>query len=365
MTKFLIAVFLFIHGIIHLMGFAKAFGYGYLTQIYRPVSKPMGLLWLIVALLFSISALLLLLKNGNWSIIAITTLIASQLLIIQLWPEAKYGTIANIIILLIAIPSYNTIRFNKMVHKEVSTLLSLQTISNEIIAEKGLVSLPPIIKKWLIKSNVIGKEKTEFVRLKQKGEMRTKPNGKWMPFTAEQYFNINTPSFIWQAEVQMMPLINMVGRDKFENGEGEMLIKILSLLKIVDEGKTKQMNESTMLRFLAEIVWFPSAALNEYITWDSLNDTSARITMTYKGLQVSGIMAFNPEGDVKQFQALRFYKTTMEIWKIECFEYKTFEGIRVPNKSHVTWKLEDGDFNWLKLEIVDLNYNINSIYETP
>jgi hypothetical protein len=36
--------------------------------------------------------------------------------------------------------------------------------------------------------------------------------------------------------------------------------------------------------------------------------------------------------------------------------FKEFEGIRVPYKFNVTWKLDTGDFNWLKLEIADIRY---------
>lgn len=85
-----------------------------------------------------------------------------------------------------------------------------------------------------------------------------------MPFKAEQYFTPQQPAFVWKAHVKMMPLVYMNGRDKFENGKGEMLIKALSLVNVVNEGGDTKINESTMLRYLAEMCWFPSAALNEY-----------------------------------------------------------------------------------------------------
>lgn len=38
-------------------------------------------------------------------------------------------------------------------------------------------------------------------------------------------------------------------------------------------------------------------------------------------------------------------------------EYKTFEGIKVPAKMTSTWKLDAGDWTWLKLEVMDIEYN--------
>ena len=102
MFKYIIAVIILIHGLIHFMGFAKAFGYGNITQLGE-VSKPMGSLWLITAFLFIAVTILLLLKKDAWIITGIIAAVLSQLLIISAWKDAKFGTIANLILLITAI----------------------------------------------------------------------------------------------------------------------------------------------------------------------------------------------------------------------------------------------------------------------
>jgi hypothetical protein len=47
----------------------------------------------------------------------------------------------------------------------------------------------------------------------------------------------------------------------------------------------------------------------------------------------------------------------LEKWHIESKEFRLFEGIRIPGKSEVTWKLKSGDFTWLKLELLNVEYN--------
>ena len=42
----------------------------------------------------------------------------------------------------------------------------------------------------------------------------------------------DTGAFIWKVEMEMLPFIDIAGRDKFMNGSGEMLIKILSIIQI-------------------------------------------------------------------------------------------------------------------------------------
>jgi len=45
-------------------------------------------------------------------------------------------------------------------------------------------------------------------------------------------------------------------------------------------------------------------------------------------------------------------------------DYKAFEGIMVPVKMTSTWKLDEGDWNWLNLEVTDIKYNRNAIYNS-
>jgi hypothetical protein len=197
--------------------------------------------------------------------------------------------------------------------------------------------------------------------------MKTKPEGKWMPFTAEQYFDVENPAFVWSTKVDFMPMVNMAGRDKLIDGQGEMLIKLANVIPLVDEGNNEKMNSGAMLRYMAETVWFPSAALNDYIKWEAIETNAAKATFTLKGESVSGIYTFYDKGSFKSFEADRYYggkkDSKLEKWKIIASDYKAFNGIKIPNKCNVTWKLQEGDFNWLNLEITELDYNTIERYE--
>lgn len=358
--KYAFAILLCIHGLIHLMGFVKAF---YLTDINKQVlgiSKPIGSIWLIVFLLFVISASQFL-THKKWFYIAFAAAFVSQILIIMTWKEAKYGTIINVIVFLVSMSAYGNYRFDKMVADETKAILAKKSDSNtRIITKQDIEKLPEIVKHWLQRSHVLGKEKVYSVSLTQKGDMRTKPHNKWMSFDATQYFNIDDPSFVWDTTVKVMPLITMVGRDKFRNGEGEMLIKFAGIIPIVNVSKNNKINSGTMVRYLSELSWFPQAAINEYITWEAINATSAKATFTYQDQSVSGTFLFTEEGDVMAFETQRYYggteDSTLEHWRVETNSYKTFDGIKIPNKSTVTWQLEAGDFHWLTVEIMDITY---------
>ncbi|HEY6915666.1 MAG TPA: hypothetical protein VI413_13405 [Paludibacter sp.] len=95
-----LVILLLIHGLIHLLGFVKAFQLAPVEQLQSPVSKPAGICWLFAFLLFATAAVTDFLKIGWWNLPAIAAVILSTTLIIGVWKDAKFGTIANLIILL-------------------------------------------------------------------------------------------------------------------------------------------------------------------------------------------------------------------------------------------------------------------------
>lgn len=360
--KYVFSFVLLIHACIHLMGFAKAF---YLTDIRQQVlgiSKPVGSLWLIGFLLFIVS-LVLYITNKKWFYIGFLAIVLSQILIIIAWQDAKFGTVVNIVILLVGLSAFGNDQFQNMVNSEIVKLLDIDEIQDsKIITENDLEALPYIVRKWLSTSGVIGHEKTETVYLEQRGQMKTSPEGKWMSFKAKQHFNINDASFLWNTIVKAMPLVNMIGRDKLVDGEGEMLIKIAGLIPVVNEKENPKINSGAMIRFLSEMCWFPSAGLSDYISWHEMDDNRAKAILTYQDKSVSGIFSFTEDGDLLSFEADRYYGGSIdakeEKWLIQIEDYKIFNGIKIPYKSTVTWKLDTGYFHWLTVEITDIKLNV-------
>ncbi|QCX39002.1 hypothetical protein FF125_11350 [Aureibaculum algae] len=354
------AFLILIHGLIHLMGFVKAFRLAEIHQLSQSISKPMGIFWLFSALLFILSAVLYLVKQDLWIAFAIIGVLISQVLILMFWKDAKFGTIANVIILLITLSAYGNYRFKTMVDKELNAITNNLQFNKERISQNDIDSLPLIVQKWMQTSGVIGKEKIISVRLKQVGEMRTEVDGKWKPFSATQYFNIESSSFIWTAKIKMMPLIDLVGRDKLINGKGEMLIKLSGLIAVVNESDNIKINTGAMIRYLAETCWFPTAGLEDAITWENIDVTTAKATLKINNQSVSGLFKFNSNGDFISFEADRYYggdeNAQLEKWVVTAKEHKEFYGIKIPNKCQVTWKLKEGDFNWLNVEITDIEY---------
>jgi len=366
--RIVIAIALAVHGLIHLMGFLKVWGFPIaknfnvraIVVLSANESKTIGLLWLLCCIGLVTSFIIFLLQNDWWWTVGAISLLLSQSLIILYWYDAKYGTLVNVIILLAVLISYHHQRFNARIRSETETLLASQiNTSNTTVSPKSLEHLPANVQKWLIKSGIIGTEKAHTVHLKQKGMMRQKPEGKWSPMEAEQCITTDLPGFIWNGTMGGS-FMRINGRDKYVNGKGNMLIKIMSTIPI-NNSSGEEIDQGAMMRFLAEIVWSPSAALNDYIQWTYINDTTANATMTNGKRTVSGFFYFDYEGDIVGFEGKRYGNFeghfSLETWFIRILEHREFNGIRIGSKCEVTWKLKQGDFTWLQLEVTDISYN--------
>lgn len=100
MEKIIFSFVIVIHGLIHLLGFVKAYDLASVEQLTEEISKIIGIFWLLVSVLFLATVFLYFTQNDVWWIVGSVAVIISQILIILSWSDAKYGTIANIIVII-------------------------------------------------------------------------------------------------------------------------------------------------------------------------------------------------------------------------------------------------------------------------
>lgn len=150
MLKTIFIIIMAIHGLIHLMGFLKAFDFTTLDQLTQSISKPIGILWLTTAILFSVSIFLFVNNKEWWWIVGLLAVIVSQIVIVSSWSDAKFGTIPNIIIFVVIIASAGIYFFEQSYKNDVSYNLENNNDSNEtIITEKDISHLPLSVQKYL------------------------------------------------------------------------------------------------------------------------------------------------------------------------------------------------------------------------
>ncbi|MGC8865772.1 MAG: DUF6544 family protein [Bacteroidales bacterium] len=360
--KTVFAVIVVLHAAIHLLGFVKGFQLVEVPPLKSPISSARGLLWLLAAILFVLFIILYFVDFKYVWLLGFAAVIISQALIVIYWKDARFGTLPNMIVAAVSLIMCGNFYFHTLVHKEIGEWMRQREIRfDKVLSEDDMGKLPEPVRKWLRTSGAVGKPLIYSGKITQKAYLKLNPQQKdWLPASALQYTSGEPPAFIWVVEVKMNNLLFFVGRDKYINGSGHMLIKLNALWPIVNEQGDK-LDEGTIQRYLGEIVWFPSLALSDYIAWKQINDTTVMATMTYRGKSGTGTFYFNSSGDFVRFTAQRYKDNKPDArkyeWIIAVEEYKTFDGIKIPSRMTATWKLEAQDWTWLKLEITDMQYN--------
>lgn len=348
---------LLLHGLIHGMGFAKAFGFGEFKQLSLAISRGWGVLWLAAGVLLLVGAASRALDSAWWWLPTAGGVLISQILIIVFWSDAKFGSIANAILLLVVVVGFGQWRFHRMVQAEVETMLSA-THSQGLVVEEDLALLPTSVRQWLKHSGVVGKARVSVVKLRQRGRMQTEPGARWMDFEATQWITTNPPGFIWYADVAAFPGAFLYGRDKYQAGHGAMTISLMATVPVVDASGPK-VDQASMLRFLGEMALYPSAALEPYVQWEEAGEHAARATMSYGGISATGVFQFDGIGNVLNFEAKRYRETETEDWLVEAKDSTTKEAQArgFPARWNVSWRLDTGDWTWLELEFSDVTYD--------
>jgi len=103
MVRFLFTGLLVIHALVHLAGFIDAFHLKAVPLTKMTISRPMGVLWLLSALLFLGAAAFFLLGYTTWWLYTLAGLICSVFLIFRYWEVARYGIAVNAVVLVLSV----------------------------------------------------------------------------------------------------------------------------------------------------------------------------------------------------------------------------------------------------------------------
>ncbi len=360
--KIVFVILLSIHGLIHLMGFLKAFGFAEIPQLSQNFSKPEGLLWLTVASVFVSLGVLYLMKNNLWFWIAIGAVLLSQVLIIMNWQDAKFGTIANVIVLVVAVIAVASWNFERQYKQDVSQSFENTTISEEIILEADIQNLPIPVQKYLKYVGVLGMPKVKTVKAIFKGEMREK--GKdWFDFTSEQYNFFENPTrlFFLKAIFKGLPT---QGYHRYKEGKASMLIKLLSVIPVVDIKEPEMYKTETVTFFNDMCLFAPATLIDDRIEWKTIDDKSVKAIYANRKATISAILYFNEKNQLINFVS----EDRMDVnsnqrvpFSTPVTEYGTINNYNLPIAADAVYQFPDGDFVYGKFNLINVQYNLKNL----
>ncbi len=367
MLKYLFLFIVTVHGVIHLMAFAKAFKYAEINQLTQPISKNTGLFWLFATLLFLATTALFLSKIDYWWIVATLAVLVSQFLIFNNWQDAKAGTIANIIILAGIIAGYGSQRFENSFKKDVWVGLNrTNNLEKAVLTEGDIQTLPPVVQKYIHYVGALGKPKINNFRVVFEGEMRDK--GKdWFPFRSEQYNFLDSPTRLFFMKGQMFGM-TVPGYHAYKEATATMQIKIFGLYPVVDI-KGKALNQAeTVTLFNDMCLLAPAALIDQRIQWQPVDNLSVKAIFTNKGITIAANLYFNEQGQLINFTSDdRTSINDMQQYRFSTpvKNYVNMNGRNVISYGETVWHYPDGAFTYGKFNLKEIEYNTRKTKNNP
>lgn len=275
---------------------------------------------------------------------------------------------ASLLLLATVVVAGGLARFKRDSERIAAGLLSTGADNPPIVTAAMLEGLPAPVQRYLTYSGGVGKPMAQTVRLKQVGRIRQDSSSPWMPLVADEYYSTNPPGLLWFAKATMngLPIVRV--RDSYVAGEGHMFAGAAGLIPVVDM-RGPEMDQGSLMRYLNEMIWFPSAFLGDNIAWQAVDDHRAVVTLTDRDQSVSATLFFDDEGRVVDFLADRYRDngdgtSSLLPWSTPVHSYREYpSGLRLPATGVAVWHLPSGEeLVYIELEIVEVEENVRSLY---
>lgn len=231
----------------------------------------------------------------------------------------------------------------------------------EVFTEEDVLHLPSPVKKYFNYCGYIGTPKMNTMKAVYKDVKFLFGKGK-SPIIIDyiQYNIANEPARIAYIDSSMYG-IPFEGLDSYTAGKGSMKGVLAKLFTLFNQtGET--MDKASLVTFLSECLIIPNAALQDFITWEEIDDLHAKATISYYGRTASGIFAFNESGEMLSFttndREAATDGTSEEVkWSIVLNEYKETKGINRPTGFQAIWHYDDGDLLYFDGKDVVIEYD--------
>lgn len=371
-VRWLVVALLVGHGLIHILGMVKGFGWAPVPQLKEPISVGMGVVWLAGGVLVLTAAAMIAAGAPSWWwVIALLAVLVSQIAIVTAWNDAKVGTLANVILLVVAAHGFlsaGPFSFDAQWEAHADAALEQVDAAPAVLTEADLQGLPTPLADYIRASGAIGKPRTTSFTADIHGRIRSDPDTTWMSFTGRQlstYGENPQRMFIMRAKRSGVPVEVM---HLFHDTKATMQVKVLSAFPIVD-AKGAEMDRGETVTVFQELVAFaPGAIIDAPVQWSAVDDDRVHGIYTLGQHSVSATLVFDEDHDLVDFVSPDRLRAsddgssfTQQEWSTPLLEHRDVDGRRVLAVGEGRWNAPEpeGLFAYLEIHVDDISYNVD------
>jgi hypothetical protein len=354
-----------LHGLLHLMGFAKAFGYAELPQLTQPISREWGVLWLLAAGLVVVTAVTFAVGARTYWIVGGVALLVSQVLIMTAWRDAWAGTAANAVLLLMVAHGLLTEgpwSFHAQYLRDVEAGLS-RSVDAPIVTEADLAPLPAPVRRYLHVTRVVGQPHVKNYRIRFTGRIRSAPDAAWMPFEAEQQSFADEPTRLFLMRARMFGL-PVEAFHRLIGGHATMQVKVAGVVPMADARGEEMDRAETVTLFNDMCLLAPGTLVGPNITWEPVDASSARARFTHRGYTIMATLFFDTDGRLVNFESddrsrsLPDGTFTKLRFSTPLSDYRDFGALHLAGRGEARWRLPEGEFTYGEFTMMDVVTNV-------
>ena len=354
------------HGLLHLLGVAKAFGLAALPQLTQPIAPGRGLLWLTGALLFLGAAASAAAGTRWWWAVAAVALVISTVAIAGSWQDAKAGAVVNLGLLAavtVAAAIDGPWGLRAEYDRDVAAALD-RPRPTALVTEADLAPLPPQVQRYLRVAGVVGQPSVWNMRARMRGRIRDAADARWMPLWAEQHNVFDEPARLFYMSATMLG-VPADGYHRFVGGAATMRVKAAGLVPVQQSGGDEMTQAETVTLFNDMCLMAPATLVDPAIAWTPIDAARVHATFTTAGHTIRAELVFNAAGELVNFWSDDRRQTSADgrsmtavRWSTPVSAYRQFGAVRLMHRGAARWHEAGGDYAYIELEIEDVQYNV-------
>ncbi|WP_169735756.1 DUF6544 family protein [Intrasporangium oryzae] len=363
--RWTVVVVVAVHGLLHLLGAVKGFGWADVPALSAEIGPWLGLAWLLVSVLVLAVAVLLARGTCPWWL-PLVAAVLSEVLVVTAWQDAWAGTAANLLLLAVAGHAWartgpRSLRADYADHVRAALARPRTQVD---LREDDLAGLPAPVARLIRRTGALGRPAVIGFRAELHGRIRGGPSKPWMPFTGEQV-NLYGPDpcrlFLMDATMFGLPVDVL---HVFDRRKATMRVRLCSTVPIVRAAGPELDRTETVTLLNDLCLLAPEALVGAPVRWTQVGDDRATGSLTLGSYTVAADLTFDAAGDLADFvsddraRASADGRTfTPQRWSTPVRSVGQWDGRRACGVGEARWHAPEpeGTFTYLEVVVDDLS----------
>lgn len=232
-------------------------------------------------------------------------------------------------------------------HHLTAEKTGITAVASGVFAEEDIIGLPLPVRRYFQYCGYLGMPKMSYMRASLKNVEFVMSESRTIKIDYEQLNLTERPERYALISSSLFG-IPFEGLDSYGNGTGSMKGTFAKVIRLFDQ-RGENMDRACLVTWLAECLMVPNAALQDFVKWESVDDTHAKASVSYKGISAGGVFSFAETGELLKFRtgdrvAVDMNgKETKAEWSAFFREYRQVNGLLQPEVIESVWHYPGGD----------------------